>query len=487
MIQTAVWSYWEDNRQKINGGFRTKKELARCLALSLEEAKKQFKKTILITNDHGKSFLVDKYRLPFDEVILDLNKFDNVLDPELWAYVKIYAYKLMADRGEPFVHVDNDVIIWDKIKPAILAAPLFFQNREVLAQHTGYVQLLAQGKQFPKVRQDVLAVAPEYALNCGVVGANDLDFIKEWHNVAHEFIFSPENAAMWAKQGQKTTGLLKHSFNHLFEQYFVSALAVKRNIHTQVATLLGLDFWHDARHNFRYTHLWGEEKRRPDLVEKIKRRLYEDYPQYKAYMEVPDSHQHIFDDIYRQELWGQGEGSGGGSSKEITAKYRDFLTKFLKEKKIKTVADFGCGDWQFSKYVDWSGVKYDGFDCVPHIVDKDNREFGTDKIKFHLSDKVDQITGQYDLLIVKDVLIHWTNAEIKAFFAHLKGRKQFKYILITVNDDGNGQYAHKINQDINTGEFHHLDLTKPPFNVKEAISYFNWDNDPKTTYLLTDF
>jgi hypothetical protein len=142
MIQTAVWSYWEDNRQKTNGGFRTKKEMATCLALSLEEAKKQFSKTVLITNTHGKSFLIDKYGLPFDEVLTVLDKFDNVLDPDLWAYVKIYAYKLMADRNEPFVHIDNDVIIWDRIHQGVLTAPLFFQNRELLASHAGYVNLL---------------------------------------------------------------------------------------------------------------------------------------------------------------------------------------------------------------------------------------------------------------------------------------------------------------------------------------------------------
>lgn len=481
MIQTAVWSYWEDNRKKTNGGFRTKKELATCLALSLEEAKKQFKKTILITNDHGKATLIDRYKLPFDEVLLSMNQFDNNLDPDLWAYVKIYAYKLMADRNEPFVHIDNDVIIWDKIKQPVIEAPLFFQNRETLAAHTGYKLLLAEAKKFPDVRQDVLAVAPEYALNCGVVGANDLNFIQEWHTMAHEFIFSPRNKEAWANQTPQITGHIKHSFNHMFEQYFVSALAVKRGIHTQVATLLGLNFWHDAKYNFRYTHLWGEEKRRPEIVEKVRNRLYKDYPQYEANFEQTESHQHIFDDIYKNELWGQGAGSGGGSSPEITVGYRKMLTEFLKEKKVKTVADFGCGDWQFSKYIDWSGIKYDGFDCVPHIVDKDNRDYSSETVKFALTDTVDDIKGKYDLLIVKDVLIHWTNEEIVEFFKKLKGSKRFKHILITVNDGG------EVNKNIRTGEYHSLDLNAAPFNIDKAVKFFKWDNDQKTTYLLSNY
>jgi hypothetical protein len=149
------------------------------------------------------------------------------------------------------------------------------------------------------------------------------------------------------------------------------------------------------------------------------------------------------------------------------------------------VADFGCGDWQFSKYIDWSNVDYSGFDCVPHIVEKDNRQFASDKIKFFLADKISDVKGQYDLLIVKDVLIHWTNAEILDFFKHLRQTKQFKHVLITVNNDGGGKY--QTNNDIRTGEFHHLDLRKAPFNITEAQEYFIWDNDPKTTYLLTNY
>ena len=34
----------------------------------------------------------------------------------------------------------------------------------------------------------------------------------------------------------------------------------------------------------------------------------------------------------------------------------------LAERRIRTVVDLGCGDWQFSKYVDWRGIEYHGYD-----------------------------------------------------------------------------------------------------------------------------
>jgi hypothetical protein len=64
--------------------------------------------------------------------------------------------------------------------------------------------------------------------------------------------------------------------------------------------------------------------------------------------------QKIFQDIYEKNEWGYG--SGEGFLEIQTRGYRRFLRHFLLEKKITTVVDMGCGDWQFSQFVDWSGV-----------------------------------------------------------------------------------------------------------------------------------
>lgn len=478
MIKTAVWSYWEDNRRKVNGGFRTKKECATTMALSLEKAKHQFEETILVTNSFGKEFLIDKYRLRFNKVYTELDKFNYKLDSDHWAYIKIYTYNMMAQMGKPFVHIDNDVIIFDRIHSDTLRAPLFFQNPEDLKRHTGYVRLLQEARSFPEVRLDVLDQAPDYALNCGVVGANDLEIIKEWHEMVANYLFSEKNAEHWKTIDDK------HSQNHMFEQYFISSLAKFHGIESQIATLLGLNFYQDARTKFRYTHLWGETKRDSNTMKLVQNRLYKDHPEYVDRLEIKESHAHIFDDVYRAELWGKGKGSGGGSTPEITVGYRDFLQNFLKSKKIKTVADFGCGDWQFSKLIDWSEIAYTGFDCVQNVVNKNNIDYKKQGIEFKYAESISQIDHAYDLLIVKDVLIHWTNAEIIEFFAELNRNRMFKYVLITNQAFDRDKY-NKINEDISTGQFHNIDIRIAPFNVTEAEVVYTWDSDSKLTYLLT--
>lgn len=471
MIKKAVYSYWEDNKKKANGGFRTKRELAMSLALSVELAKRQFETVELVTNDYGKALLVDQYQIPFDSVRTDLNQFNNKLDPDFWAYAKIFAYSLQT---EPFIHIDNDVFIWDVIPFAKLHAPLLFQNREYLHDHQSYLKIIEVAKGMPKVDFDTLRAKPEFAFNCGVVGANDLEIIKKWKEIAEDYIFNKRNTEAWKEVKDK------HSQNHLFEQYFISSIVKNYDIVDAVRTLLSDEFYISADTEFAYTHLWGHVKREANVVKRLTNRLFNDYPQYIERFTQPETHADIFDDIYRNELWGKGEGSGGGSSPAITFEYRAFLQDFIDKNDIKTILDFGCGDWQFMKLMDLDNIReYVGVDCVQTVINNNVDNFGSKKIKFAYADKLEQVKDKFDLLIMKDVLIHWPNDLVKQFLDECRDGR-FKYVLITnsvsTNDAEN-------NEDIKTGEFRSIDINTWPFSSK-AEKAFIWDNDPKVTYLI---
>jgi hypothetical protein len=53
-----------------------------------------------------------------------------------------------------------------------------------------------------------------------------------------------------------------------------------------------------------------------------------------------------FRTIYRRRIWQVG--SGHGSRVKNTVEYRALLESFLREHRIRSVVDVGCGDWQFS-------------------------------------------------------------------------------------------------------------------------------------------
>jgi SAM-dependent methyltransferase len=170
-----------------------------------------------------------------------------------------------------------------------------------------------------------------------------------------------------------------------------------------------------------------------------------------------------FEAIYEGNRWGQG--SGEGSYAIHTRGYVAFLQKFLAEHPIKTVLDFGCGDWQFSQSIDWRGVHYLGLDIVDSVIEANQRRFGTANVEFRVRADDAIPLPDADLLISKDVLQHWSNAKIHAFLPQLS---RYRYALITNCVNPRGPTT---NRDIEDGDFRYLDLRSPPFNLEAEVAY----------------
>ena len=85
-----------------------------------------YDKVELITDKAGYDLLVNKLQLPYTWFQMCLNDIDHY-DEGLWALGKIYTYSM---QNEPFIHVDNDVFIWDKFPDRIESAQLIAQHFE---------------------------------------------------------------------------------------------------------------------------------------------------------------------------------------------------------------------------------------------------------------------------------------------------------------------------------------------------------------------
>jgi cyclopropane fatty-acyl-phospholipid synthase-like methyltransferase len=159
---------------------------------------------------------------------------------------------------------------------------------------------------------------------------------------------------------------------------------------------------------------------------------------------TPLTHKEIFTHIYDKNIWG---GSGGGSDPGNTVEYRALLQKFLKDRDIKTVLDWGCGDWAFSRYMDWSGIHYVGVDVVDSVIIRNRKKYEKWNIEFYTTTEDWPHLRRYDLVIVKDVLQHWSNSQIDLFFSDIFRTLNFKYLLIT-----NTASQTADNQDIEDGD-----------------------------------
>jgi hypothetical protein len=175
----------------------------------------------------------------------------------------------------------------------------------------------------------------------------------------------------------------------------------------------------------------------------------------------------VFDEIYKTHYWGNG--SGSGSSPEATLPYREFLGRFLLENRIRSVVDLGCGDWQFSKLIDWSGIEYHGFDAAESVIERNGAAYGSDNVTFSVMKSYDLIPAA-DLLIIKDVLQHLSNQEVIRIIQTLIPR--FKLTLVTNCVPPIRTSLHRssmFNQPIKTGDFRFLDLRRPPFDCKAEL------------------
>ncbi|HTR52984.1 MAG TPA: class I SAM-dependent methyltransferase [Kofleriaceae bacterium] len=183
-----------------------------------------------------------------------------------------------------------------------------------------------------------------------------------------------------------------------------------------------------------------------------------------------------FEQIYQEKRWGTsgtGDGtSGAGSTLGATMWWRLYLQRFMAIYDVHSVVDAGCGDWEFSRAIDWSGIDYKGFDIVDAVIAEDRRRFEAPNIHFFTANIVDTDLPPADLLIVKHVLQHLPNADVAKFISQLS---KYKHVLIV--DGVDRQTLSALNTDTVPGGYRQLDLTAPPFNLHgtKVLTYLGDD------------
>ena len=161
--------------------------------------------------------------------------------------------------------------------------------------------------------------------------------------------------------------------------------------------------------------------------------------------------QNIFDRIYLTDEWNGG--SGPGSQQQNTAKYVKFLNSFIRENKIKSILDVGCGDWQLMSMIDLSGVRYKGIDVSPIATSfaKSKAPLGTDIS----TSSIEDIHESFDLVHIKDVLQHLEFSECRRILEIISTRHKSALI---VNEHPSAS------NDIQNGQFRPLNITAEPLS-----------------------
>ena len=190
----------------------------------------------------------------------------------------------------------------------------------------------------------------------------------------------------------------------------------------------------------------------------------------------------VMEQIYEKKLWGGNAFhdfySGDGShSSEIVEPYVKEVVQFLNSFSEKlVVCDLGCGDFNVGKRLVPHTKKYIGVDIVLDLITRNQKLFNFKNVAFKCLDISKNVLPKADVILLRQVMQHLSNAEIKGLLTNLK---EYPYLIVTEHLPS----AHFVaNKDLISGQGIRLkknsgvDIIQAPFymqttEVKQLCSY----------------
>ena len=254
MIERAVFSYFNPSQTYLNRcGFSRFSDFLYTTALAVHLASKHFKEVVMVSSSWGNKmfrecgFPVTSYSYRLDDA--------KQVSKWFWAYGKLLAY---VEQNVPFVHLDNDVFLWEPLPKRILKAELCFQSHEPmnLPGYMYYDLLKKTWRDTPVRPQKIIDnEVKDFAYNCGICGGNNLEFFKEWIECSKKYIFAPQNQRIFFVKHKED--LIHQNIFH--EQYFAASLIKMHKLREKVE-VIHPDITYIPK-VLKYTHLWGTVKR----------------------------------------------------------------------------------------------------------------------------------------------------------------------------------------------------------------------------------
>jgi SAM-dependent methyltransferase len=177
----------------------------------------------------------------------------------------------------------------------------------------------------------------------------------------------------------------------------------------------------------------------------------------------------VFEQVYRSGAWGEGESfdSGSGSRGQAATEYTSLVRRLIRAEGARSVVDVGCGDFRVAAQFADDLQSYVGVDVVPHLVARNNAEYGSPRVSFACLDASESELPAADICLVRQVLQHLSNAQIHGI---LDRCRKFPVVVITEHwaspesaTAANLDKPHGPDTRLDKGS--HVDVTLPPFNL----------------------
>ena len=216
IIQTFYNYQKEGDPLHNSAGFLSPELNWMCMALSCLLLKKHFGRVTLYCNLNVAETIIKRLKIPYDDVVLIPDFMDNYEGCNLWALPKIYTY---SQQNEPFLHVDCDWLMFEKLSEDILSKEIIGQNIEYDDQYSNkdtISRFLASDTWFPQTMLNEYYKEPVLrVINAGIIGGSNLVLFKEYLGLIREFIHKNRNILKLHNDG---------NINSVYEQWFYYVL-----------------------------------------------------------------------------------------------------------------------------------------------------------------------------------------------------------------------------------------------------------------------
>lgn len=243
-------------------GYSTVENMVNSIILSSNVIKKKYDNIIFYTDKLGYEWIEPFLdQLPFSKIEVVMDEI-NWLDDNYWSLGKMYVYSL---QKEPFLHIDNDVFIWEKFTDEMLSKDFLFQEIEKFGDKLFNFYdkgLKIYGLAIPKEIEVLNA-----AFNCGIFGCltqEGLKIIQDYYDIGYKFVKKTKVIPNIDKEAISERALA----SVIIEQVFIYSLVVKNNL---TYSLLSDD---NYKYKIKYTHQIASSKRNPIVEQKIRERIY---------------------------------------------------------------------------------------------------------------------------------------------------------------------------------------------------------------------
>jgi len=185
--------------------------------LSVFFAKKIFNDIHLITDSRSIPYFEN---IGFSSISTELD-IVNCDYSKVWSLGKLYAYKLISEKQIPFIHIDHDVFLLNKLDERILKADVFAQSPENIIKYFYQIDKLIENCSNLHDIDEFREL--DLAYNVGIFGGNDLLFINEYAKKSIDFVLDPHNKYYWLEFDSLKTW----SKSVIAEQFYLSVMIEK--------------------------------------------------------------------------------------------------------------------------------------------------------------------------------------------------------------------------------------------------------------------